>query len=50
MEELDFGVRDFTRRDLSRLGDVADCLLDRNLIDQRPPIDEIFAPDQGFGR
>lgn len=48
VKELDFGVRDFTRRDLTRLDDVADFLLDRNLIEERPPIDEVFAPGQGF--
>jgi ABC-type nitrate/sulfonate/bicarbonate transport system substrate-binding protein len=48
VKELDFGVRDFTRQDLTRLNDVADFLLDRKLIEERPPIDEIFAPDQGF--
>jgi ABC-type nitrate/sulfonate/bicarbonate transport system substrate-binding protein len=50
VEELDFGVRDFTRRDITRLNDVADFLIDRNLIDERPAVEEVFATDQGFGR
>jgi ABC-type nitrate/sulfonate/bicarbonate transport system substrate-binding protein len=48
VDELDFGVRDFTPGDLTRLDDVADFLLERNLIEERPPIDAIFAPGQGF--
>jgi ABC-type nitrate/sulfonate/bicarbonate transport system substrate-binding protein len=48
VDELDFGVRDFTRRDVERLDDVADFLLDRGLIDSRPAVDEVFATGQGF--
>jgi ABC-type nitrate/sulfonate/bicarbonate transport system substrate-binding protein len=48
VKEVDFGVRDFTDHDITRLNDVADFLLDRNLIDSRPPIREVFAPNQGF--
>jgi ABC-type nitrate/sulfonate/bicarbonate transport system substrate-binding protein len=48
VKELDFGVREFTDRDITRLNDVADFLLERNLIDSRPPIREVFAPNQGF--
>jgi hypothetical protein len=48
VKELDFGARDFTDGDITRLNEVADFLLDRNLIDSRPPIREVFAPNQGI--
>jgi ABC-type nitrate/sulfonate/bicarbonate transport system substrate-binding protein len=49
VEELDFGVRDFTRRDIARLNDVADFLVDRGLIKSRPQVEEVFPLAQGFG-
>jgi hypothetical protein len=48
VKELDFGVRDFTDRDITRLNEVADFLLERNRIKSRSPIRKVFAPNQDF--
>lgn len=46
VEDLIFEVRDFDSQDLERLEDVGDFLLERGIVDERPPVDEVFSADR----
>ena len=47
-EDLIFEVRDFDSQDLDRLEDVGDFLLERGIVEERPPVDEVFSPERSY--
>jgi ABC-type nitrate/sulfonate/bicarbonate transport system substrate-binding protein len=48
VEDLIFEVRDFDSQDLDRLEDVGDFLLERGIVEERPPVDEVFSPERSY--
>lgn len=48
VEDLIFDVRDFDSEDLARLEEVGDFLLERGIVEERPPVETVFSPDEGY--